>query len=92
MKKMFFLFFIIMNIIISAEPFMPKYDDINKFKSFNFYSGENIGDDSSIIILPGEENKLIFYINIDKIKTNYDENETIYYIFNDKMQLINIEK
>ena len=32
------------------------------------------------------------YIGIDKIKTNYDETETIYYIFNDNMQLINIEK
>lgn len=36
--------------------------------------------------------RLITKTSIDKIKTNYDENETIYYIFNDKMQLINIEK
>ncbi|ACZ10989.1 Uncharacterised protein [Sebaldella termitidis] len=72
MKKTIFLLFIIMNIIILAGPYMPKYDDINKFKAFNFYSGKNIDDSSSIIIIPGEENKLIFYINIDEIRTNYD--------------------
>ena len=72
MKKTIFLLFIIMNIIILAGPYMPKYDDINKFKAFNFYSGKNIDDSSSIIIIPEEENKLIFYINIDEIRTNYD--------------------
>lgn len=44
MKKTIFLLFIIMNIIILAGPYMPKYDDINKFKVFNFYSGKNIDD------------------------------------------------
>lgn len=82
--------------IISVYPFI----NINMFKKSNltnYYitaspyvcvSGEVITH-NIVFIKYNHEYK---YIGIDKIKTNYDENETIYYIFNDKMQLINIEK
>ena len=83
--------------IISVYPFI----NINMFKKSNLTS-DYITSSSNPVCVSGEviTHNIVFikynheykYIGIDKIKTNYDENETIYYIFNDKMQLINIEK
>lgn len=82
--------------IISVYPFI----NINMFKKSNLTN--DYITDSPYVCVSGEviTHNIVFikynheykYIGIDKIKTNYDENETIYYIFNDKMQLINIEK
>lgn len=82
--------------IISVYPFI----NINMFKKSNLTNDYITA--SPYVCVSGEviTHNIVFikynheykYIGIDKIKTNYDENETIYYIFNDKMQLINIEK
>lgn len=82
--------------IISVYPFI----NINMFKKSNLTN--DYITDSPYVCVSGEviTHNIVFikynheykYIGIDKIKTNYDENKTIYYIFNDKMQLINIEK
>lgn len=82
--------------IISVYPFI----NINMFKKSNLTNDYITA--SPYVCVSGKiiTHNIVFikynheykYIGIDKIKTNYDENETIYYIFNDKMQLINIEK
>ena len=82
--------------IISVYPFI----NINMFKKSNLTNDYITA--SPYVCVSGEviTHNIVFikynheykYIGIDKIKTNYDETETIYYIFNDKMQLINIEK
>lgn len=82
--------------IISVYPFI----NINMFKKSNL-TNDYITASPYVCVSPEViTHNIVFikynheykYIGIDKIKTNYDENETIYYIFNDKMQLINIEK
>ena len=83
--------------IISVYPFI----NINMFKKSNLTNDYITSSSNPVCISPEViTHNIVFikynheykYIGIDKIKTNYDENETIYYIFNDKMQLINIEK
>lgn len=82
--------------IISVYPFI----NINMFKKSNL-TNDYITASPYVCVSPEViTHNIVFikynheykYIGIDKIKTNYDETETIYYIFNDKMQLINIEK
>lgn len=82
--------------IISVYPFI----NINMFKKSNL-TNDYITSSPYVCVSPEViTHNIVFikynheykYIGIDKIKTNYDETETIYYIFNDKMQLINIEK
>lgn len=83
--------------IISVYPFI----NINMFKKSNLTNDYITASPFPMCVSPEViTHNIVFikynheykYIGIDKIKTNYDENETIYYIFNDKMQLINIEK
>ena len=83
--------------IISVYPFI----NINMFKKSNLTNDYITASPLPMCVSPEViTHNIVFikynheykYIGIDKIKTNYDENETIYYIFNDKMQLINIEK
>ena len=83
--------------IISVYPFI----NINMFKKSNLTNDYITAAPFPMCVSPEViTHNIVFikynheykYIGIDKIKTNYDENETIYYIFNDKMQLINIEK
>lgn len=83
--------------IISVYPFI----NINMFKKSNLTNDYITSSSNPVCISPEViTHNIVFikynhdykYIGIDKIKTNYDENETIYYIFNDKMQLLNIEK
>lgn len=83
--------------IISVYPFI----NINMFKKSNLTNDYITASPFPMCVSPEvithnivfiKYNREYKYIGIDKIKTNYDENETIYYIFNDKMQLINIEK
>lgn len=83
--------------IISVYPFI----NINMFKKSNLTNDYITASPFPMCVSPEViTHNIVFikynheykYIGIDKIKTNYDENKTIYYIFNDKMQLINIEK
>ena len=83
--------------IISVYPFI----NINMFKKSNLTNDYITASPFPMCVSPEViTHNIVFikynheykYIGIDKIKTNYDENETIYYIFNEKMQLINIEK
>lgn len=83
--------------IISVYPFI----NINMFKKSNLTNDYITASPFPMCVSPEViTHNIVFikynheykYIGIDKIKTNYDENETMYYIFNDKMQLINIEK
>lgn len=83
--------------IISVYPFI----NINMFKKSNLTNDYITSSPNPVCISPEViTHNIVFikynheykYIGIDKIKTNYDETETIYYTFNDKMQLINIEK
>ena len=69
MKKLIIVMLFVCCTFLIAKKKSPTYSNLNDIKSFSFYSGKNIGNDSLIAVIP-KTNK--YYVNIDKLKTNQD--------------------
>ena len=69
MKKLIIVMLFMCCTLLIAKKKGPSYSNLNDIKSFSFYSGKSIENDSLIAVIP-KKNK--YYVNIDKLKTNQD--------------------
>ena len=69
MKKLIIVMLFMCCTLLVAKKKSPTYSNLNDIKTFSFYSGKSIGNNSLIAIIP-KTNK--YYVNIDKLKTNED--------------------
>ena len=69
MKKLIIIMLIMCCTLLTAKKKSPTYSNVNDIKTFSFYSGKSIGNDSLIAV---NTKKNQYYVNIDKLKTNMD--------------------
>ncbi|MBP9477194.1 MAG: hypothetical protein KBF12_01120 [Sebaldella sp.] len=69
MKKLIIIMLIMCCTLLTAKKKSPTYSNVNDIKTFSFYSGKSIGNDSLIAV---NSKKNQYYVNIDKLKTNMD--------------------
>lgn len=72
MKKLIIIMLLMCCTLLIAKKKIPTYSNVNDIKSFSFYSGKSIGNDSLIAITSNTTKKNPYYVNIDKLKTNKD--------------------